>query len=302
MAKPRPPKQLEFVLNPERDAAYVHFENGGANPFDAHAATLHRRNAWWLADAALLSYWDAPVAITRFTAMGLRAELVDAGGTQASIAWSDTFLIVAFRGTESDQWSDIFDDVKFRQVGWDGGARQVHRGFKEALERIWPALAPMIDRLGQTRRVWFGGHSLGAAIATLAADRYPHTAGLCTIGSPRVGDLAFAAAFNARFAGRARRYVNDSDVVTHVPPPIFFAFRFKHVGERRQIAGNGAISPHAPPLAHFFTDLIGEPHHMLEVMEGLRAGTLTHAPKFILDHMPRGYAVDIWNDYEANGD
>ena len=302
MPKPRPAKRLEFLLNPERDAAYVHFEHAAAHPFDDAAPQLHRRNAWWLADAALLAYWDAAPGITRFAAAGMDAEMLEAGGLQAYFAWTDGRVIVAFRGTEHDEWSDIFDDLKFRQEPWNGSSKLVHCGFKAALERAWPGMAPLLHHLGQSRRVWFSGHSLGGALATLAADRYPDTAGVCTIGSPRVGDAAFASAFNARFTGRALRYVSDTDIVTHIPPPTFLAFTYEHVGALRQIATTGAIGTRPPALEHFFTALIGDPQHMLEVMNGLETGALTQAPKFLLDHMPRGYAVDIWNDYDTNGD
>jgi triacylglycerol lipase len=302
MPKPRPARDVDLLLNPERDTAYVHFDNGAAHPFDANRTSVGRRNAWWLADAALLAYWGSPAGILRLRAAGFESELVDAAGAQAYVAWTAAAILVTFRGTEGDQWSDIFDDVQFRQEPWNGTSRMVHRGFKAAHDRLWPALAPLLEHLGGTRRVWFSGHSLGGALATLAADRYTATAGVCTVGSPRVGDVAFAAAFNARFGARALRYVNDSDIVTHVPPPSFFTFRYKHVGERRQIAADGTVSTEPPALVHFFNALIGEPQHMREVMSGLQDGTLTVAPKFVLDHMPRGYAVDIWNDYELHGD
>ena len=302
MPKPRPEKRVEYLLHPERDAAYVHFEDAAAHPFDAGAARLGRRNAWWLADAALLAYWDASAGIPRLTAAGMDAEMLEAGGLQAYFAWTDDRLIVAFRGTEADEWNDIFDDVRFRQEPWNGTTMRVHRGFRESLERAWPGRAPLLHHLGASRRVWFSGHSLGGALATLAADRYPDTAGVCTIGSPRVGDPVFAAAFNARFAGRALRFVSSADIVTHVPPPVFFAFRYEHVGALRQISSSGAVSVQPPALEHFFSALIGDPRHMLEVMNGLQSGVLSQAPNFLLDHTPRGYAVDIWNDYEANGD
>jgi hypothetical protein len=302
MPKPRPARDLEFVLHPERDSSYVHFENAAAHPFDGGAAGLGRRNAWWLADAALLAYRDVLDAISRFKQAGMQAELIQAGGLQAYVAWGSSFLIVAFRGTESDQWDDIFDDLKFRQEAWGGGAKLVHRGFKDALERVWPGMEPLVEHLGETRSVWFSGHSLGGALAVLAADRYPKTAGVCTIGSPRVGNRAFGAAFDTRFNGRALRYVAATDIVTHVPPETFFNFSYQHVGALRQISEIGAVTRQPPPLEHFVDDLIGEPRHMLEVVDGLQGGTLVHAPKFLLDHMVRGYTVDIWNDYELNGD
>jgi pimeloyl-ACP methyl ester carboxylesterase len=115
--------------------------------------------------------------------------------------------------------------------------------------------------------VWFCGHSLGAALATLAADRYPATRGVCTFGCPRVGDNTFAAAFNANRANKTLRYVNHHDVVTHVPAPLF---GYKHVNQRQFIARDGAVSGTPPQLIHFFDELFGPPQHLLEVIHGLR--------------------------------
>jgi len=46
---------------------------------------------------------------------------------------------------------------------------------------------------------WFHRHSLGAALATLAARRFGHAHGLYTYGSPKVGDAAFVAQVDTRW-------------------------------------------------------------------------------------------------------
>jgi len=116
--------------------------------------------------------------------------------------------------------------------------------------------------------VWFTGHSLGAALATLAASRY-QTAGVYTFGSPLVGNQSFAAAFNAVFhdgaGSRSFRYVNDHDVVTQVPPgPLAFPHgRFTHVDEPRGISRDGNVGtlPSAPP--NFIQDVFGTPRFLI---------------------------------------
>jgi triacylglycerol lipase len=300
--KERPARDIQFVLHPERDAAYVHFEHAATHPFRADASALGRRNAWWLADAALLAYWDPTPALTRFRAAGLQGEQIAAGGLQCYVVSAADFVIVAFRGTEADEWQDVLDDKQFIQVPWDRPGTHVHRGFKGALDRVWPTMSPILDGLAASRTVWFTGHSLGAALAMLAADRFARTAGVCTIGCPRVGDIAFSQGFDTRFGLRALRYVFDTDIVTHVPPPLPFPFPYKHAGALRQISAEGQITSEPPPLQHFFSDLIGDPQHVLEVVDGLQRGALLRPPKFLLDHMPRGYAVDIWNAYARNAD
>ena len=297
MRKPRPTADPRFVFHPEQDAGYRHFENHQTAPFATRATAVTRANAWWLADAALLAYWDPGDAIPRFGAAGLAADFIGRGDTQVYVASSADAVLVSFRGSEPDRLGDAFDDASFALTRWTTGA--VHQGFERALERVWPEIDAMIAPLANTRAVWFTGHSLGAALATLAADRFPATAGVCTLGSPRVGDRAFAAAFDARFGARALRYVNDSDVVTHVPPPL--PLSYAHVGELRQITPEGRVTQQPPALAHFVRDLFGDVGHLQEITNLLSAGTLKRPPHFLLDHMPRGYAVDIWNDFDAHG-
>jgi hypothetical protein len=70
---------------------------------------------------------------------------------------------------------------------------------------------------------------------------------------------------------------------------------------RRSIAADGVISGTPPPLIHFFEELIGRPQQLLEMIDSLNQGTLKTPPKFLLDHMPKAYAVWSWNDYDANG-
>jgi hypothetical protein len=299
MIKTRAKPNIEYVFHPQRDASYVHFQNGAEHPFIAQAAVMGRRNAWWLAEASLLTYWEPSVARTRLNAAGMSAELLDADGLQGLLSWTDTFVIVAFRGTQPDQWKDIFTDIKLPLTPHRAGTR-VHAGFLESLQGVWPSLRPRLDELGRTRSVWFTGHSLGAALATLAADLFEPARGVCTFGSPRVGDTAFAAAFDARFGPCSLRYVNDADIVTHVPPPL--PSRYKHVAGLRHIRQDGLIFASPPPLAHYFNDIFGDPLLMLDVVNALKAGTLIRAPHALLDHMPRAYTSDIWNDYGRNGD
>ena len=79
------------------------------------------------------------------------------------------------------------------------------------------------------KHVVFSGHSLGGALATLAAvqfaKQYPDIVVSCvTFGSPRVGNGSFAQMFNKCCAG-SFRFVNEDDPVPMGPTPI----RFTHV-------------------------------------------------------------------------
>jgi triacylglycerol lipase len=298
MLKTAPVYSLELVLHPERDTTYAHFENAASIPFQSNPSGFHRVNVWWLAEAALASYWGRSEGIAIFNAAGCNCEYLEetSTSTECYVVWQRDWLLVAFRGTQPGKWKNILTDAEVVLLPWPTGS--VHAGFRRALDAIWPSLKVRLDALSTGRTVWFCGHSLGAALATLAADRYPSTRGVATFGSPRVGTPAFADSFSAKLSGKTLRYVNDQDVVTHVPPPFV---GYQHVGNERAIARNGAVSFGTAAIPDSSSDLVGHTNHLLELFEGLDAGTLTIAPTLLLDHMPKAYAIWTWNDFDAHG-
>jgi triacylglycerol lipase len=108
---------------------------------------------------------------------------------------------------------------------------------------LWLDLLPAIlDQQSAARSLWFTGHSLGAALATLAVARSLERGlpvnGLYDYGSPRCGDRDFAIAFNAKF-DQAYRFVYSHEVVTRVPLRLF---GYRHVGDVKYIDSNCQIT------------------------------------------------------------
>ena len=149
------------------------------------------------------------------------AKLFDVDGTQV-YCWNDgAIACVAFRGTEPTQWSDIKADLKIRKVKCPTGF--VHRGFRDALDEVWSGVTDWL-RKQKKEHVFFTGHSLGGALATLAASRWnTPTTHLYTYGSPRVGGKNFVKSF---ITTERYRYRNNNDIVTRVP---FEFIGYKHV-------------------------------------------------------------------------
>ena len=112
--KDLPPPSAELLFHPERDTEYRFFENASDHSF-MPAAQFSRANAWWLADAALLAYSDGPTMRGVYDRVGLNSEFLTGGSTQCHLAWSADFVIVAFRGTQADEWQDILDDARLVQ-------------------------------------------------------------------------------------------------------------------------------------------------------------------------------------------
>ena len=145
----------------------------------------------------------------------------------------DAFVV--FRGTQADDPTDIGTDAEVLLTDWDGSGR-VHTGFARALDSVWASVQAWLATR-PAGRLWFTGHSLGAALATLAVARAGvQNAALVTFGSPRVGDQAFADSFAAR---AVKRYVDCCDIVTQVPPEQVLGYR--HVSPEAYIDRSGLL-------------------------------------------------------------
>jgi triacylglycerol lipase len=303
--KPLPPApdlltQVTLLTRPEENpSGYEPFADAAQFPFEPTACEWSRANAWWLAEACWLSYFhddNAVKAIYR-SRVGLDCVCLDRSGTQCTIASSPEFAIVAFRGTQPDQWADIMADGRYLPIDWHGVT--VHRGFAAALDSVWDPLAAKLAALPPACRVWFTGHSLGAALATLAALRFERNSAVYTFGSPLTGNQVFAGLFNSRFGSGSIRYVNDHDVVTRVPPEEF-AFphgRYAHVDALRWIDADGVVrSTTTLPPPRFFSSVFGSMKLLLFLFEHAESSGLPALPDALRDHTPLHYVIHAWND------
>jgi len=223
--------------------------------FEPEVFRYSGEKALFLADCAKLSY--EPEDTCRDIMQGQLSfknfQFFSGKSTQAFIAGNDKMIIVSFRGTEM-KVDDFLRDAKMKPK--QGPVGKVHRGFYGGLHEVWgddqenKGMYQVIKQFRDNNQsIWFGGHSLGAALATLAAAEYVlkgnvHEAeavkGVYTIGQPRVGDDNFAEAFDAVLGEQCFRFVNNNDVVTRVPPPGVI-LDYTHVGQQMYIDSNGQL-------------------------------------------------------------
>jgi Lipase (class 3) len=140
----------------------------------------------------------------------------DGGGSHAFLALdgNNHLAVLSFRGTDKDDPSDVADDLNAFPQPWQAGGK-VHSGFAKALLEIWPPVEAALQELNDCQLL-LTGHSLGAAMATLASTLHRPRA-LYTIGSPRVGDQTFVDLLKGL---ENYRFVDCCDLVTRVPPEV----------------------------------------------------------------------------------
>lgn len=175
-------------------------------------------------------------------------------GIEYFLASNDELVILCFRGTEMRKWDDIITDMRAWQVeiperkkpksdeakalsSKAGNANtttklrapKFHEGFWNALHGVWEQIEQNAVwksfKAPTKKQVWITGHSLGGALATLAAYRLvrdevisaEQISGVFTFGQPRVGDGRFVGGY-AGTRDRHYRFINNCDIVTMIPP------------------------------------------------------------------------------------
>jgi len=137
--------------------------------------------------------------------------------------------------------TDLIDDLDFLPETYqdpDGkrGTSKVHRGFLKATKELWPDIEKKLEQLKQkgVKHFFVTGHSLGAAMAVVAAIMYDFDK-VVTFGEPAVGkDIDKTIGENCPHI----RYVNGNDPVTKIVPEAIYP----HHGKCENIGKETLIS------------------------------------------------------------
>ena len=242
--KPVPPsfgiKNLLKLFPPALD--YTYFSGRDEYPFKADATVHNTANAWWLAECSLLAYESENTVRKVLSEAGdfqedtfqwIESRETD---TQGFIIEAIDFAVISLRGTEFYRPDEIIQNpLKLLRMARDllldaqlqlnthtqktpVFDTSVHSGFYCALNSIWSQIQRPINGLPSSKSLWLTGHSLGAAISTLLAHQFAtRIAGLYTYGSPCVGGLEFADAFDQKGLNQKTfRYLHGNDFVAKV--------------------------------------------------------------------------------------
>lgn len=243
-----PPWTLEALRCVGQLANRDRYGRGDVVPVDllgfAPSATGYStRDATWMAEMSALAYQGPDLVGRQLRHWGFTfaSEILDpATDTNGFIALHEKLLVVSFRGTSG--FRDFVTDGDIRRVRPDWAAGGVHSGFKTALDSVW---SQVTSKLGppaaQQKDIWVTGHSLGAALAQLAALRLTRAGyrvqRVYTFGTPRIGDKDFVADYDRRLGSQSFPHVNWRDVVTRVPP-MALGFHAAASAKTRQFTGS----------------------------------------------------------------
>jgi triacylglycerol lipase len=226
------------------------------------------------AHIANITYNDPKAAKVKFKTIGYSiVEFFDIDNAQAYLLkHSDGVHVLSFRGTEVTEPSDVLADLEFgKNIEPIGG--KVHVGFKGEINKLWPAIEKATAEIDT---LYVTGHSLGAAMATIAAGRMQSkVSALVTFGSPRVGNKEFVNSLSVTHY----RIQNNCDDVTKVP---FMLMGFAHHGTHKYLNYHGE-----------FRSLT--PWQQVKDMIRSRVKAYTKGQKFlgVYDHMMANYIAKL---------
>jgi hypothetical protein len=155
-------------------------------------------------------------------------------------------IIVCFRGTDS--LNDVlYNGMIFRVSFILENVKKypkVHFGFLSQFNSIKKKISEFFSQQKDFKNIYFIGHSLGGALATIASVFYGQHfyqkvihgkifINCITFGAPRVGDKCFGKIFRM-IIHEQKRFVNCKDVISKIPSSI----RFHHTNKKIKLHGS----------------------------------------------------------------
>jgi hypothetical protein len=145
---------------------------------------------------------------------------------------------ITFAGSDPLKFEDWITNFNAVQ-----SAEGVHTGFQDAIETVWSTIeTAMKKRSASEQALFFTGHSLGGALAIIAAARAAlefkiQPTVVYTYGSPRTGGAEFFDEYKPLLGDATFRLIHGNDIVPTVPTVLPGDYR--HVGQSIQCPTDG---------------------------------------------------------------
>tara|TARA_B100000470_G_scaffold44147_1_gene32253 strand:+ start:1137 stop:1958 length:822 start_codon:yes stop_codon:yes gene_type:complete len=213
--------------------------NNKVNPY---ITKLDKGNAYWMARLAKAVYThdQTPAKLPDKKAILNDLKSEDSDFLDVIVASKDSaqgmmvehkeYFCLAFRGTdELADWVDNINAIAVKQL-----FGEFHRGFWNSVQDIWEILFGQYQLKAREKQkpLFLTGHSLGGAMATIAAAILSHRdlpfTSCYTFGQPRAMNKETSRLFNMECKERFFRFHNNNDIVTRVPARVM---GYSHVGQ-----------------------------------------------------------------------
>ena len=199
---------------------------------------------------------------------------------------------VMFAGSDPGKFEDWVTDFDAMP-----SAEGLHTGFQEAVKTVLPVIAvAFAKRTAPSQPVFFTGHSLGGALAIVAAS-------LVAI-EPKVQVVVYTFGdYAQRLGGSTFRLINGTDIVPTVPLPLSGGYR--HVGQAIQCKTDGIFDLQTPAISpnENKPDLLQSAMESaiadlgavkaVQLISGLGLGQFSQLtkllPRMVRDHIPDNY-------------
>ena len=263
-----------------------------------YKTTLDSGNAYWMARISKEIYTEvqgesnAPDKDVILSSLRKDDEnfkniiVVDIDNSEAALVEHTEYLCMVFRGTdELKDWLDNINAFSTKEL-----FGEFHRGFWNATEAVWSNLYKEYKKKSDIKKrpLFITGHSLGGAMATIAAAKLIHLdkpfINVYTFGQPRVMQRDTARIFNAECVARMFRFQNNNDIVTRLPARFM---GYSHVGTSLYISEEKVI--HKDPGFWF---------KFLDTIDGYKEALKEDGVDAIKDHDMSKYleAIEKWDE------
>ncbi|GIP16314.1 hypothetical protein J40TS1_19560 [Paenibacillus montaniterrae] len=198
---------------------------------------------------------------------------------------SEQNTILAFRGSSTSiDW--VYDFIA-QQTEYlpNKNAGQTHKGFTDIYYTLRQQVMELLSHCNADHPLYITGHSLGGALATLAAldiasNTSFHAPIVYTFGAPRVGDPAFVRTYNYTVPVNWR-FQNKYDIVPHLPTLVYHSpqtdetYFYLHVkGEVQRSFRHGSVSANHI-MSSYFQDLADD---MPDIAQSICSSPLGFCP------------------------
>lgn len=200
---------------------------GGGERFEIDIA----RDAMWISQSAYEAHRPDKVEALRsqwrFASMLPVVHGNEIFEARSILAERDDVVVLAFSGVDPVVWRDLITAVALSHTYLD-----THKGFQTAFEAAKGWVMEALESRSPLNRPFFiTGHSLGGALAVLAAehchDAHLSPSAVYAFGMPRVGGSRFRDRYNWKLGNRTYRCVYGDDIIARSPPAIL---GYRHVG------------------------------------------------------------------------